>query len=325
MCTRGRTARGDWRAALFVWDAPSADAAGPVAFRVTTAAGSHGGFRQNQATFAPNPDLPPPGAAAPPTNASAAGGVAANHYPPPAAQPPYGGGGGGGGSPVNVKFVIHGWLMAIGWGLFVPAGVWAVRYARAPQDAPPAKNAFVEWLRSRWFKLHWILNGVGLGFATVGFFLSYSAVEDESGGDGGHLASDHSYYGAGALLLGMYQPMNAFLRPPNSPLPTAVTRSAEEVSSAVGGKTTPRWRWEWVHRVAGVFGLCVSVVAVTSGTEAAAEWGAVKGGAAAYDAYTAWVVVVAVATAAMEVARWRERRGVAGSQSRNFVELSTTI
>jgi hypothetical protein len=286
--------RGDWSTALFIWTAP-ADAPGNVKFRVTTATGSHAGFRQNEVTFAPNPDLPLPapagsaGSSATTTPPPAAA-ATSNYYPPPhaAAASPYIVGAGAGDA-INVKFVIHGWLMAIGWGFFIPAGVWAVRYARATDDAPPAKSAFVEALRSRWFKLHWILNAVGLGCAGVGCILSYTAVREESGGGGGvtasaHLACLHSYYGAGALLLGVYQPLNAFLRPPGGADPSGA------------GKSTPRFRWEWVHRVAGVLGLFLSVIAVTSGTAAAQEWGAEKGGATAYKVgrqlYSCWNAVV---------------------------------
>jgi|AntAceMinimDraft_1070359.scaffolds.fasta_scaffold06673_3 hypothetical protein len=120
------------------------------------AAGSHGGFRQNEVTLVPNPDLPPPVSAAAAAAAAASSATAppaaatTNSYPPPSA---YVGDLGGKvhGRPINVKFVIHGWVMALGWGFFVPAGVWAVRYARAPDDAPPAKNAFVKSLRSQWW------------------------------------------------------------------------------------------------------------------------------------------------------------------------------
>lgn len=306
--------RGDWATALFIWTAPPLNASGApmqVTFRITTAASSRSPFRQNRATFSSNPFLPLPGAAAsPPPPVGAPASPVSNYYPPPHAASVAV----GGGRPINAKFKAHGWLMAIGWGVLIPTGVWAVRYGRPPVDSPPSKSALLESVRSKWFKLHWILNALGLGLATIGFFFSYAAVEDE-GGDDAHLASDHSYYGAGALLLGLYQPLNAFLRPDN-PL-------AGEKKSVVRG------RWEWVHRLAGVAGLLMSVVAVTSGCEAAKEFGAVKGGDAAYKGYVAWLVIVVVATCVMEVVRWRERRWVAaawaGSQSRNFVELSESI
>ena len=50
-----------------------------------------------------------------------------------------------------------------------------LRYGRAPEDAPPAKSDLVEAIRSKWFKLHWILNAVGLSFAASGAVFSYLA------------------------------------------------------------------------------------------------------------------------------------------------------
>ena len=47
----------------FVWNAPDASELGAdtsVVFKVTTASGKHGAFRNNQATFAANASLPPP-------------------------------------------------------------------------------------------------------------------------------------------------------------------------------------------------------------------------------------------------------------------------
>ena len=61
------------------------------------------------------------------------------------------------------------------WGKHGSCERTTLRYGRAPEDAPPAKSAFVESIRSKWFKLHWILNAVGLSFAALGAVFSYSA------------------------------------------------------------------------------------------------------------------------------------------------------
>ena len=120
--------RGDWSTALFIWNAPpnSDTTVGDVTFRVTTATGSHAGFRQNGVTLSPNPDLPLPGAGAPAapggsgsTSSGTTSGTttppsSANFYPPPHAASPYAAGVGGVSGydvGINVKFVVHGWLM----------------------------------------------------------------------------------------------------------------------------------------------------------------------------------------------------------------------
>ena len=67
----------------------------------------------------------------------------------------------------------------------------------------------------------------------------------------------------GDVALGAYQPLNAYLRPPN-PTPQELA----------GGKSAPRRRWEWVHRLSGVAALIASVVAVTTGSDRYVWWGA---------------------------------------------------
>ena len=102
------------------------------------------------------------------------------------------------------------------------------------------------------------------------------------------LGSTHSYYGAATLLLGLYQPLNAFLRPPGRAAGAGPGSGPGPGAGGGGGeKSTARGRWEWVHRGAGVAALLMSVVAVTSGTGKAADFGAEKGGPAAYRAYVA--------------------------------------
>ena len=51
--------RESWRTTLLVWTAP--ETAETVRFKVTTATGKHGGFRNNAASFVANGNLPPPG------------------------------------------------------------------------------------------------------------------------------------------------------------------------------------------------------------------------------------------------------------------------
>jgi hypothetical protein len=162
--------------------------------------GSHHGFRQNAATFSANAMLPLPNATAAAAAAAAAaagaGGATGNFYPPPdvhidpgTAYPP--GSGSAGVEAVvaiNPKFIAHGWAMAVGWGLLIPLGVWAVRYGRPPpdRDASDRPATALQALRSAWFRCHWVVSSAGLCSAFAGSCLAYLAVQAESG-DGGHL------------------------------------------------------------------------------------------------------------------------------------------
>ena len=289
-----------------IWNAPSnATSTADVTFKVTAAAGGRDGFRVNSVVFHANPSLPAPGDAssAPP---------APSHllFPPPYAAPPYIV------NAINPKFVLHGWIMTIAWGALVPFGVWAARFARAPPDAPPARSATLESIRSGWFRLHWILNTAGLAFAAVGWLLAHTATDEDMGEDA-HFSSDHAWFGAATLALGAYQPLNAYLRPPN-PTPQELA----------GGKSAPRRRWEWVHRLSGVAALIASVVAVTTGCDRAVVWGATRGGKAGKAAYVVWLGAVIWITIFLEFARRRERKATGADRAmraQTFVELPEDV
>ena len=293
-----------------IWNAPADATSTPtVTFKVTAAAGSRDGFRVNSVTFHANPSLPAPGDAssAPP---------APSHllFPPPHAAP-------SSTSPaasdvINPKLILHGWIMTIAWGALVPFGVWAARYARAPPDAPPARSATLESIRSGWFRLHWILNTAGLAFAAMGWLLAYLAVDEDMGEDA-HFGSTHAWFGAATLALGAYQPLNAYLRPPNP--------SPQELAA---GKSVPRRRWEWVHRLTGVAALIASVGAVTTGCDRAVLWGATRGGKAGKATYVVWLGAVIWITVFLEFARRRERKATGAdraTRAQTFVELSEEV
>ena len=305
----------------FVWRAPNAtdhddaDArGGPVVFKVTAAHGARFGFRTNSATFLPNPALPRPGE---PRSSDESNNVGM-HYPPPSASTPY--------APddasddddddrFDARFVAHAWLMTLAWAVLIPLGVWSARYARRPPEAPPSPSALAESIRRGWFACHKVFAGLGLAAAALGWLLAHRAVDDVLGEEA-HLDTAHACYGAGALLLGLYQPLNAWLRPPGPEHP--------------GDARSPaRARWEVAHRIAAAGGCALSVAATATGLDRAEEaWGAERGARAGGRAYAAWLVAIAIATAALERARFRERKGAwegGGAGARTFVELSEDV
>ena len=76
-------------------------------------------------------------------------------------------------------------------------------------------------------------------------------------------------------------------------------------------------------------GCALSVAATATGLDRAEEaWGAERGARAGGRAYAAWLVAIAIATAALERARFRERKGAwegGGAGARTFVELSEDV
>ena len=277
----------------FVWNAPDASELGAdtsVVFKVTTASDRRGAFRNNQATFAANAGLPPPPPGAPSATPAPGARDEAN-----AAHESYE-------STLSAGVAAHGWFMTLAWGVLVPLGVWSARYGKAPpgyaldadDDAASFWRRARAWVRAegRWFKIHRALTFTGLSFALLGLVIMAAEVQ-EHGGE--HFVSRHSALGVATLALGFAQPLNAYFRPDAAP--------------AVGAASTARLAWEAAHRSVGVAAFACSIFAITSGTDRARVYGDPDWRARrARDAYVGWLVVVLVATAALEATRHRERR-----------------
>ena len=288
----------------FVWNAPDATDLGSttnVVFKVTTASGWNGAFRNNRATFAANQALPPP----PPG--------AASETPPPGARDEANAAHGTAETTVSAAVAAHGWLMALAWGVLVPFGVWSARYGKAPPggDALDERDADRDaaWRRARawvgaegrWFKMHRALTASGLALALLGVAIMVAEAEEHVGE---HLVSAHSALGTATLVLGFAQPLNAYFRPD---APSGAARAAGV--GTLSPKSTARFAWEAAHRVLGASAFVCSVFAITSGTDRARVYGEPDWRARrARDAYLGWVAVVAAATAALEALRRRERR-----------------
>ena len=291
----------------FVWNAPDEAEAVTnvtrVVFKVTTASGRNGAFRNNQATFAANADLPPPAPGAP------------SATPPPGARDEANAAHDSDESDVDTLpagVAAHGWFMTLAWGVLVPLGVWSARYGKAPPggnvadaaDAADAESApwrrARAWLRAegRWFKMHRACTSLGLGLAILGLAVQYAEVEH--GGGGEHFVSAHSALGAATLALGVAQPLGAYFRP-DAPTPAARGFGI--------GTSRARLAWETAHRLAGAAAFVLSAFAITSGVDRARVWGASDVRAKrAHDAYVGWMVTVLVSTAVLEIGRARERR-----------------
>ena len=286
----------------FVWNAPDEAEAMTnvtrVVFKVTTASGRSGAFRNNQATFAANAGLPPPAPGAP------------SATPAPGARDEANAAHESDESTLSAGVAAHGWFMTLAWGVLVPLGVWSARYGKTPPgvsaaaDAADAESAAWRraraWLRAegRWFKTHRACTSLGLGLAFLGLAVQYAEVEQ--GGGGEHFVSAHSALGAATLVLGVAQPLGAYFRP-DAPTPAA--------RAAGVGTSRARFAWETAHRLAGAAAFVCSAFAIVSGVERAQVWGASDVSARrAYDAYVGWMVAVFVATAVLEIGRARERR-----------------
>jgi hypothetical protein len=147
-------------------------------------------------------------------------------------------GGGDSGLSYASLVVIHGALMVLAWGLLLPAGAIIARLAKHKPDG-------------LWFKLHSSIQSVGLLLAIVGFWIAlqnFGALETR-----GHatLNYPHAVCGVLTMALGIFQPINALVRP----------HVSAEISKSITRKI-----WEVVHKGLGYTTLLLAVATIILGT-----------------------------------------------------------
>jgi len=132
-------------------------------------------------------------------------------------------------SPINYRWLDHAILMTIGWGFFLPLGVIMARYAKAHHPL--------------WFHLHRAFNIIGLTLTLAGFIIALTQFGPI---DAYHQKFVHACLGCTVMSLGLFQPLNAFIRPHAPPAGEA--------------KPLKRLIWEVVHKTTGVSALILSCV-----------------------------------------------------------------
>ena len=144
--------------------------------------------------------------------------------------------------------VAHGALMLVAWGLCIPLGVLAARFK--DQVGKPL-----------WFKAHRAVQTLGLLAMVAGFALIVSFVNKNGTA---HWGGTHGKVGLTVVVLGLCQPLNAFIRPP------------------AGSVTMARQAWEFVHKKVGyalvvaawyniVLGTDLGIMSASSGLSDAAS------------------------------------------------------
>jgi len=132
--------------------------------------------------------------------------------------------------------IAHGSLMIISWGLLLPTGVMSAR-----------------WLKHRpnalWFKLHRIIQTVGLIIATTGWIIALATFDVFTARDSSYV---HGALGMTVMVLGILQPINAFIRP----------------HPGGDGEATPLKRriWEITHKFSGRIAIVLAAATILLGT-----------------------------------------------------------
>lgn len=165
----------------------------------------------------------------------------------------------------------HGWLMAVAWGVLIPAGIVIARHGR--------------WLLSgsaRWFHLHRAIQVLGLACALSGFIIIFYAVKEATGTSVSAFTT-HRRMGISAMTLGLFQLTALVFRPHPG--------------------TRFRLHWELVHHWVG---RAAAVVATAN-----IYWGIIRVrglGAWAVATYSVvWGLIVAAGLAGDAWLMWRGR------------------
>jgi len=149
---------------------------------------------------------------------------------------------------MDTKLAVHGWMMYLAWGVMVPFGIGAARYT----------NGF----KFSWLKLHMGLMYGAVAAMLVG--LAFAVAEEWK--DGRHFKGTHSRIGIAVIVLGVFNPLNALLRPPKG-------QDASESQPAPSGLFTMlskivddrRRQWELLHRVVALLGVVLAIAALFTG------------------------------------------------------------
>jgi hypothetical protein len=145
------------------------------------------------------------------------------------------------GNSAQAKFrkrtLAHGSLMLVGWGLLLPSGTITARFFKHRPDG-------------LWFKIHRALQIFGLLLALAGWVIAL--VSFSVFGNKGLTNYRHGICGMVVMVLGLLQPINAFLRP-HPP------KDGEEKSSLRQG-------WECLHKSSGWIAVALAVPTIVLGT-----------------------------------------------------------
>ena len=132
--------------------------------------------------------------------------------------------------------VAHGSLMIIGWGFLLPSGIIAAHFLKHRPDA-------------LWFKAHRIIQVSGLFIAIVGWIIALASFNVFGTKDASFV---HGALGMTVMIIGILQPLNAFIRP----------HPPEEGQQ----RTSKRLLWEIVHKCSGYMAVLIAVVTIVLGT-----------------------------------------------------------
>jgi len=137
----------------------------------------------------------------------------------------------------NKIVIIHGTLMIIGWGFLIPTGAIIAKFLKH---------------RSAWFNTHRGIQALGLILALISFIIilkNSNALGDKGSGS---LNYPHAVMGVITMSIGLFQPLNAILRP--------------HLPENEESKSQKRILWEYFHKALGWGAIILAVITIGMGT-----------------------------------------------------------
>ncbi|XP_028758837.1 cytochrome b561, DM13 and DOMON domain-containing protein At5g54830-like isoform X1 [Neltuma alba] len=127
---------------------------------------------------------------------------------------------------------VHGFMMFLAWGILLPGGILAARYAKHLKG-------------DLWYRIHTYMQYSGLAIILLALLFAVGELQ------GFYVSSLHVKFGIAALCLACIQPVNAYLRPQK-------TGNGEHVP-------LNRLIWEYFHIIVGRSAIVVGIAALFSG------------------------------------------------------------
>lgn len=225
----------------------------------------------------------------------------------------------------DALLIAHAVLMACAWAVLAPAAVSIPAFLRQGITSirvPSASTALCSSLASvkgstgpmyplrirpgKWIVHHRTLAACAWGLSLLGFGVAVALSWEKGTGAAAHFANTHQVLGLVVWLLGLLQPVNAWIRPPKSSLGRA--------------RSTRRLLWELVHRGAGYCALVLAVFALYTGLQQAGLTSSTTGFSTQAwtwqeGLFVAWSLVLSLIFCAGWTRQWCKQRGAEGTQA----------
>lgn len=167
---------------------------------------------------------------------------------------------------------VHGFMMFLAWGILLPGGILAARYAKHLKG-------------DLWYKIHVYLQYSGLAIILLALLFAVGELR------GFYVSSLHVKFGIAAILFACIQPVNACLRP----------------QRPANGEHVPikRLIWEYFHIIVGRSAIAIGIVALFSGMKHLGDRYGAENIHGLDWALAIWFLVCALIVASLE---YRERQ-----------------